>query len=60
MHAIHCLHALPIQEQSDKLNFSVQALESELSERVTHCETLEKQYKKEAENCQLMEVCTLG
>ena len=52
--------SLSIQGECDKLSCSVQMLESELSERTAHCVGLEKQCDVEAENCRLIEVCTVS
>ena len=52
--------SLSFQGECDRLTYSVQTLESELSERTAHCEELEKQHNEEAENCRLIEVCTLN
>ena len=51
---------LSIQGECDRLSCSIQLLESELSERTARCVELEKQCDEEAENCRLMEVCTVS
>ena len=52
--------SLPIQGECDRFSCRIQMLESELIERKAHCVELEKQRNEEAENCQVMEVCTLS
>ena len=52
---IFCM-PLPIQSECERLTYRVQTLESELTERIAHCEELKNQCEEEAENCRLMKV----
>ena len=52
--------SLSIQGECDRLSCRVQMLESELSDKTARCVGLEKQCDEEADNCRLIEVCTVS
>ena len=46
------------KDECDRLESSRQEVMQKLSELTTHCEEVERQRDKEAENCHLVKVCS--